>query len=118
MADHNHIYERLVMDPGDAVGALAYALYKKSKQEYCKAFQATHGRPPQAEDLEAFHQANQTDSQIAGYLARGHMLAHEFLEVSLTDQIAEMETSVRRSELARRFGRVEEKLDAAKSGSQ
>ncbi|MGB9991128.1 hypothetical protein [Pseudoduganella rhizocola] len=36
----------------------------------------------------------------------------------MTDQIAEMEASVRRSELARRFGRVEEKIDAAKSGRQ
>jgi hypothetical protein len=116
MPGHNHIYDRLVHGPDDAIGSLAYCLYKKSKQEYCRAFEATHGHAPTLSDLVPFHQANESDSQIDSYLASGRRLAQEFLSNGLAKQLTNMEDTVRESVLSQRIGRVEGKLDEAKSG--
>lgn len=48
---YNHVYERLVKDPTDIVGAVAYALYKNDKREYIRQNRLS----PDSDDVRQYH---------------------------------------------------------------
>lgn len=48
---HNVVYQELVANDEDIVGQLAYCLYKQSKQQYLKAFEARNDRRPTDDEV-------------------------------------------------------------------
>jgi hypothetical protein len=108
---HNHVYERLVSSPDDAVGAFAYMLYKQHKVAFIKNILEVYSRPPTDEEMEVFCQQSALESQLEGYRARAQALAENFLENGLMEHIARVSLELRESEFNRRFDLIERKLD-------
>lgn len=63
---YNTIYEKLIGNQDDPVGAFAYIIYKQQKVDYCKSFL---GRAPTKEELDSFHAIASLDTSIAAYRA-------------------------------------------------
>jgi hypothetical protein len=63
----NPIFELLVKSENDVVGLLAYGLYKQNKRDWLIAFQANHGRAPDAAELAAFILAERIPRRITTY---------------------------------------------------
>jgi hypothetical protein len=65
---YNRIYENLVKEDKDIVGMLAYAIYKKQKQETIKEFILNNnGARPSESDLESFHNLASQRTQLEMY---------------------------------------------------
>lgn len=53
---YNEVFERLVTDPDDIEGFIAYGLYKQAKREWLIDFHSRLGRAPNANELKAYNQ--------------------------------------------------------------
>lgn len=95
-----HIYDTMIREAGDVVGALAYSFYKRHKREWTIDYTNSHGSPPDSVALEEFHKSNMLPSMLAGYLERGRAQAQQFLNTGLEAKVAEIALEVRQSELA------------------
>jgi hypothetical protein len=74
----NPMFELLVQGESDVTGLLAYALYKQNKRDWLIAFQATHGRAPDAIQTEAFVLGEQLPRRTATYRRlAGDLLRHD-----------------------------------------
>lgn len=51
---YNAVFERLVSDPQDIEGFIAYGLYKQAKREWLIAFQQQNGRRPTTTEMDAY----------------------------------------------------------------
>lgn len=72
---YNEVYEKLVTEPGDLVGMIAYALYKDSKRDWLQRFEQEEGRRPDVgETFNGYVRA-----QGAGELARLRNQAEDLL---------------------------------------
>jgi hypothetical protein len=66
--DYNKVYESLVTSDKDIVGMLAYAIYKKQKQETVKDYRLNNnGDRPKSTDLESFHKLALQRTQLDMY---------------------------------------------------
>lgn len=108
---HNHVYERLVSSPDDAVGAFAYVLYKQHKVAFIRNILEQYARPPTDEEMAVFCQQSGLESQLEGYKARAQALAENFLANGLMEHVARISLELRESEFSRRFDVIERKLD-------
>lgn len=52
---YNYIYDKIVQEPGDITGLVAYSLYKKQKVEYVSGLKEQYGRDPSDVELATFH---------------------------------------------------------------
>jgi hypothetical protein len=76
---YNRIYEKLVTAEDDVAGMIAYALYKQSKREWLRNFEAEHRARPSPSDIDAYVLAytkyeferlrSQADSILSAYAA-------------------------------------------------
>lgn len=112
---HNHIYERLVAGPDDAVGAFAYVLYKQHKVAFVKNVFEARGRDPTDEEMVIFYQQVSLQSQLDGYRQRAQVLAANFLEDGLVEHIVRIGLELQESDFNRRLDRIEGKLDGKRS---
>jgi hypothetical protein len=95
-----HIYDTMIREAGEVVGALAYSFYQRHKREWTVDYTASHGAPPDSAALEEFRSSNMLPSMLAGYLERGRTQAQQFLNTGLEAKVAEIALEVRQSELA------------------
>ena len=89
---YNFIYGRLVTQPNDIIGIIAYARYKQQKIEWIGKFKADHGgaEPTQA-DLEPFHTVTNTDTSIDGYRLQAKEILDEFISKSIAQASQDIE---------------------------
>lgn len=91
-ARYNFIYGRLVTQPNDIIGIIAYARYKQQKIEWIGKFKADHnGADPSESDLEPFHTVTNTDTSINGYRLQAKEILDEFISKSIEQASQEIE---------------------------
>lgn len=95
MIDGLSMYERLVSNPEDVLGALAYTAYKQHELEVMNAIIAERGRAPTDQEVEQFFLAASAPTMIDMYIQRARRLMQEFLEVSLQRRSSEIEDKFR-----------------------
>ena len=77
---HSDVYNRIVKDDNDIAGQIAYAVYKRTKQEFIRRVQAEQGTVLIPDEvLEEFY-ANQTDYTIDLYRKHAASIIREFLD--------------------------------------
>lgn len=64
---YNKVYDTLVQNDKDFVGMLAYAFYKRQKQEYIKDLKLNNKKSPSDSDLESFIKIANSKNQIDTY---------------------------------------------------
>lgn len=69
---YNFIYEKIVNEPDDTAGLIAYGIYKRRKIEYIHKFREEHGRGPGEEELKHFHEFS--CSHVDEYRLQAEML--------------------------------------------
>lgn len=89
------MYERLVSNPEDVLGALAYTAYKQHELEVMNAIVAEHGRAPTDEEVEQFFLAASAPTMIEMYIQRAQRLIQEFLDITLQGRSSEIENKFR-----------------------
>lgn len=112
---YNWIYKELVDDPDDAVGAIAYVLYKRDKIAFIEATISTHRRVPTPDELKVFHTQTCEPAQIKAYRAQAQQLAEVFLNSGLTQRMREFENEIRESVLNQNVSAVLSELKSKKS---
>jgi hypothetical protein len=70
---------------------IAYSLYKREKIQFIQDFVAQHKRNPTNVDLLTFHLASNTEARLNAYKLQAGIIAREFLEISLSEKVAEIE---------------------------
>jgi hypothetical protein len=97
-SDYNWIAKRLIEDPDDMVGALAYALYKRHKIDYLKSYASRNsGAVPSEEALKAFYISTNTDTFENSLRAQAEVMLNKFLEQVLAGQFIEMQEKLKDS---------------------
>ncbi|MDQ1816109.1 hypothetical protein RBA41_22690 [Massilia sp. CCM 9210] len=112
---YNWIYKELVNDPDDAVGAIAYVLYKRDKIAFIEATQSAHGRVPTPDELKVFHTQTCEPAKIRAYRAHAQQLANAFLHSGLAQRMREFEDEIRESVLNQNVSAVLLELKSKKS---
>jgi hypothetical protein len=74
LADTVSMFDKLVEHEKDAVGLLAYGLYKQHKKDWLEAFEAAHGRSAVLSDEKAYAFAERLPRRIAAYRERAESL--------------------------------------------
>ncbi len=89
----NFIYEKMVDEPDNIVGLVAYGIYKRHKIEHVRKFLDEHGRAPTREDLASFHEVS--CGHINGYTLEAVDLFNDFANNLLAEKIEELEENYR-----------------------
>lgn len=122
-----NIYAELVKGDYDIPGALAYAVYKRSKAEWRASFPATHcGNEPTLADEAEFIAICMLPENLANLKQRGEKLARDFAAKSVEEKMEAIEAIVMQSEVIRGiftldehitfgFESIQRKLDAKKT---
>lgn len=122
-----NIYAELVKGDYDVPGALAYAVYKRSKAEWRANFPATHdGNDPTLADEAEFIAICMLPENLANLKQRGEKLARDFAAKSVEEKMEAIEAIVMQSEVIRGiftlderitfgFESIQRKLDAKKT---
>jgi hypothetical protein len=97
----DHIYETLIDNGGEVIGALAYSIYKQHKVEWTKQYFDDNRTPPDEAALTTFRKMNLLPGALQGYLERGQTLAQQFLIVGLEQKVEEIGLEVKQSALAK-----------------
>ncbi|NHZ97830.1 hypothetical protein [Massilia sp. CCM 8734] len=114
-SSYNWIYKELVNDPNDAVGAIAYVLYKRDKIAFIEATISAHGRLPTPDELKVFHTQTCELTKIATYRAQAQQLAEAFLNAGVAQRMQEFEDEVRESVLNQNMSAVLAELKSKKN---
>ncbi|MCY0913113.1 hypothetical protein [Massilia antarctica] len=112
---YNWIYKKLVTDPDDAVGAIAYVLYKRDKIAFIEATVSTHARLPTPDELKVFHTQTCMPAKIESYRAQAQQLAEAFLNAGLAQRMHDFEDEVRESVLNQNVSAVLVELKSKRS---
>jgi hypothetical protein len=88
---YNYIYSKLVEDPDDLLGIIAYSFYKQQKIEFIQAFKQENGRVPTTDELKTFFLTSNSPASIASYKAKAEALSREFIDTVLGEEIAEIQ---------------------------
>ncbi len=90
VVEHNVMYEKLVDNPDDMVGQLAYCMYKQSKQQYLQQFATRNQRQPtDAEVRNHVHCAELP--AVAMYKDTANKLFNDYLADAIQDKLDEMQ---------------------------
>jgi len=88
---YNFVYEKLVDNENDILGIIAYSVYKRQKIEYIAHIKAAQGRKPNSEELEAFRNLTNSDTQLASYNGQAVDLVQSFLEEAINEEAKRLE---------------------------
>lgn len=111
---YSRIYKLLVTDTSDAVGAIAYILYKRDKIAFIEATLAAHRRAPPADELKVFHTQSCMPAALAAYHTQANQLVDAFLNAALVPRMREFEDEVRESVLNQNVSAVLSELKSKK----
>lgn len=99
--NYNWIYERLVQDENDLVGAIAYVLYKQQKIEFIEGIERASSTDPSAEQWAEFHRLTCLESSILNYQKRAEDLVNQFLRNMLSGHIEQLDAQAAQQMAAR-----------------
>jgi len=85
---YNSIFGKLVEEPNDFIGLLAYGIYKREKIAFIDRFCKTNGRGPNDDELQNFH--DQTLSRIDQYRRIAEVDLSEFQTELIAEQAKEL----------------------------
>lgn len=88
---YNFIYSKLVEDPDDILGIIAYSFYKQQKIEFIKAFIDQEKRSPTDEELRVFYVTSNSPASITSYRTKAEVLSREFIDAVVGEQIQEIQ---------------------------
>jgi hypothetical protein len=112
-APANTIYGKLVADPNDFVGAVAYSLYKQTKVAWLiKLTERNGGVGPTPEESTAFYDLQMLDISLQAFRDRAKILAESLLNIALQDAINEVQTEARESALGQKFELIQRSTNA------
>ena len=114
VSSYSLIYQQLVTDPNDAIGAIAYVLYKRDKIAFIEATQAAHGRVPNADELKVFHTQSCMPTVLEGYRNQAKQLGEAFLSAGLANKMRDFEDEIRESVLNQNVSAVLSELKSKK----
>ncbi len=90
VVEHNVMYEKLVENPDDIVGQLAYCMYKQSKQQYLQQFASRNKRQPS--DAEVRNHVHCAElPAVDMYKDTANNLFNDYLAQAIQDKLDEME---------------------------
>ncbi|MPQ58357.1 hypothetical protein [Duganella sp. FT27W] len=113
-SSHSLIYQQLVTDSNDAVGAIAYVLYKRDKIAFIEATYTAHGRAPNADELKVFHTQSCMLPVLEGYRTQAKQLGEAFLSAGLANKMRDFEDEIRESVLNQNVSAVLSELKSKK----
>lgn len=99
--NYNWIYERLVQNENDLVGAIAYVLYKQQKIEFIEGIERASGTDPSPEQWAEFHRLTCLDSSILNYQKRAEDLVNQFLRNMLSSHVEQLDAQAAQHMAAR-----------------
>lgn len=99
--NYNWIYERLVQDENDLVGAIAYVLYKQQKIEFIEGIERASSNDPSAEQWAEFHRLTCLESSILNYQKRAEDLVNQFLRNMLSGHVEQLDAQAAQHMAAR-----------------
>ena len=106
-----NIYAELVKGDYDVPGALAYAVYKRSKAEWRTNFPASHcGNEPTLTDEAEFIAICMLPENLANLKQRGEKLARDFAAKSVEEKMEAIEAVVMQSEVIRGIFTLDERI--------
>jgi len=85
--ERNFIYSKLIIAPDDAVGLIAYGLYKRRKIAYIEKCHEKKKRAPSNEELSVFQEQSLLD--VSRYRADAEALVEEVTSKHLADILSE-----------------------------
>lgn len=88
---YNFIYEKIVTEPDDAIGLVAYGLYKQKKIEYIQSIRKEHGRDITDEERADFHRVS--CQHVEGYRRDAEELMAAVIEDAYGDALQEAAVS-------------------------
>ena len=88
---YNYIHQKIVNDDADVLGAIAYSIYKKEKQQFIENFKAKNGKDPEEDDIAKFHEIISTDSNIERFRMQASGILQDFVNSTLSDTIHDIE---------------------------
>ncbi|EME9750177.1 hypothetical protein N0725_04930 [Pseudomonas aeruginosa] len=84
------MYEKLVDNPDDIVGQLAYCMYKQSKQQYLQQFIARNNRRPSDAEVSTHVYCAELPA-VGMYKSTANNLFNDYLAQAIEDKLNEME---------------------------
>lgn len=82
---YNEVYEKLVREPGDLVGMIAYALYKDSKRDWILRFEKDENRRPDEDETFRGYVRAQGDRELDRLRNQAEDLLAEYSGVVLEE---------------------------------
>lgn len=96
---YNYIYEKMLQDPDDIIGYIAYALYKRSKIEYIKGFKERKEQEPSEEELEEFHTMSCSPENIERLRLQASRLISHILSDNFNMEVEEAKRIIQTKQL-------------------
>ncbi|WP_256588908.1 hypothetical protein [Pseudomonas sp. BBP2017] len=90
VVEHNVMYEKLVDNPDDMVGQLAYCMYKQSKQLYLQQFATRNHRQPSDAEVRNHVYCAELPA-VDMYKDSANKLFNDYLADAIQDKLDEME---------------------------
>lgn len=87
---YNKVYESLVKNQDDIVGFIAYGLYKKSKQDYIKAFRNKHSRDALDDEIATYVSCSELP-RLKAYEKEAQRILKELLGLAVSDKQEKLE---------------------------
>jgi hypothetical protein len=111
------VFSHLIEGENDLIGIVAYSIYKQEKRDWLMRWEATHGEPPTAGQVEAFVLANLTEGQKQRYRIAAQSVLDgydgQFSARPVDDRIASPPASPIETGLARRIETAAERVESA-----
>lgn len=106
------LFDELVGDEPNMVGALAYALYKRHKRDFIESYLANNGHLPSAQELEAFSIQCMLPGSIAGFRERARVISTTWVSKAIRKRAKRFAAQTKNSALAKHLeSAVQRKLD-------
>ena len=115
MHPHSSMYSLLVQNQSDALGALAYSLYKNHEAEAYADIEERTGQAPTPADVMTFEYAASAPSALKMYRQVGAAILKEYLEESLAEAHAKLKEQFTQSAIAGQLGRLQAQIEAKKT---
>lgn len=97
------IYSLLVKDPGDALSALAYCIYKQQKTEALAGIVSRTGQPATQAHIEALYSAACTPAALSLYKTKATALISQFMAEAVSEHKKRIEVELSTSRINQQF---------------
>lgn len=111
---YNRTYERLVNDPNDLVGLLAYALYKQSKRDWLTRYKQKDSSGPSLSEMQAYAE-HFGDDDLRRFRDEAQTTLYEFAQTFLEDRLPSIKNDIVKAEITPLLADLEETVKSRTS---